>query len=212
MATKHDLKVAEWHAYFARCLSEDIDKARFDGETTRLSSKAPLAGVGILEAWAKVHDGGFTIRPRLIKCLRYLYDLSRVTAADGLMYVHTTLESTVVSQDDYQMQHGHTKGEWRQCIEAILLQQLALHAGRSLNTESTSNDRLRTMRTYKPLLGLITLYNSIASGISLLDGPVLAIGNALGKYVLVYINALHSTGYLESDNGSAPAGIYQLKL
>lgn len=198
---KRDTIVEQWHHLIRRSLRENTSFKAFEGAVLRLLLKNSLDGPGVLEAWVAAHDGGFTVRPRQIKYFEQLLQLRLFTHAEVLQRVTATAPATIFAADHLLIKTGAAKGEYRQCLEAVMLERLAYHLLHMREVPGASRDRTFSYRTQRPLLALVT---TIVGTMNLLDGPALAIGTELGKYVGVFINDLSITGILASEDGSPP--------
>ena len=206
MARKQRLKELEWQAFFEQCLENAVGFEEFATKFEEKRSSSSLNGDGYLEAWAYAHDGACMVRARQVKYLEQLMRSGALRDSDALKFVAERLEATISAQDSFIIKLGPMKGEWKQCVEAVILEQLAYHMVQCHVTATTSQSRLLAMRAYTPLMSLISLFTRTVGSLSILAGPALAIGTELAKYVLAYINELHILGILNTSNGKPPKG------
>jgi hypothetical protein len=203
---KHDAVVELWHHLIKRNLRENTSFKAFEANVLRLLLKSPLDGSGILDAWAASHDGGFTIRPRQIKYFETLLQLKLFTHADVLLRVITTAPGMIFAAEHFLIKSGAAKGEYRQCLEAVMLERLTYQLLQMRDLQGTSHDRTFNYRTQRPLLALVSAFVQAMGTMNLIEGPALAIGMELGKYVGVFINDLSIAGILTSEDGGPPKG------
>lgn len=209
MANKRESKVQEWQMFFRDCLKKNIAFELFDGKVKQQASKVSLDGGGIVEGWAGAHDGWYTVRARQARYFEQLRASKTISDVDTLRYISRTLEKTVTGQESYLIKSGCQRGEWKQCIEAVMLEQLVINQmGRNRTEAIAVKNRLQILRGFKPLISLLSAFTTAVGTMTIPVGPSLAIGNALARYTVAYINELAMAGVLTSEGGSAPEGTF----
>ena len=205
--TKREGNVSQWHHFFKTSLRENISFKTFETSSLRLLFHHQLDGSGILEAWMAAHDGGSMVRLRQLKYFEQLLQIRLITHVDVLRQIAATTPNTIFATDRLLIKSGVAKGEYRQCLEAVMLERLAYHLLRMRNGAGVNNrDRVFAFRTRRPLLALITVFMQATTGMNILEGPALTIGTELGKYIGVFINDLSLVGILTSEAGGPPKG------
>lgn len=204
--TRRQASIAKWHHLIGQSLKENRCFKSFEASALRLLYHSPLDGAGIIEAWRATHDGGFTVRHRQVKYFELLLQLKLFSHAEVLRRTAETLSTTIFDAERYLIKSGPAKGEYRQCLEAVMLERLAYNLLHLRHLQASNMDRMSNYRTQRPLLAVITTFVQAMGSMHVLEGPALAIGTELARYLGVFINDLSITGILVSEQNAPPKG------
>ncbi|MCJ1244419.1 mediator complex subunit [Trapelia coarctata] len=200
MASKNVQKIQDWEAFFSRCMRDHVDFPIFQKELSRRNGQVPLNGRLIYECWAREHKGGLRVRDRLLCYFELLLQSGVVTNADVIQSLCLSLETTIASQESYQL----PSGGWRQTLGAAVLERMAFQMTNRKVRPSGPADRIASLSISKPLVLLLSRFCKACGSSNTLIGPPLEIGNALGQYVAAYITELSKVGLLTSRDGAPP--------
>ena len=207
MGSKRERTVEDWHSFFARCVNSTLDFKDFKDGVREQASKSPLDSIGLLQAWAAIHDNGFIIQPRLMKYFEQMLHLHLFSDADALKYIHSTFKETIENQDRYLVKSVDSKIEWKQTIEAAILERITYQMVNFRSATVAAEDRVPDVRICKPLISLLAAFADFLKDAGDLVGPAWEIANELGNFIIAYINDLSLVGLLLCEDGGPPKGM-----
>lgn len=196
-------KIEDWNAFFSRCMREHVRFDSFPEELCKQKLRAPVVGQLIFEAWARQRHGSVRIRERLLCYFELLVQDGCLTDAEVLQCLRQCFVDTSRTNSSKYLSRS---GQWKQTTEAAVLDRLSFQTMQRRTAIIKFSGRTAIIRAAKPLVGLLSDFVKAYEDISLLSGPELEIGNALGQYVGVYVNELSKFGLLTCRNGKAPKG------
>ena len=206
MASRRERSIKNWHSFFTTCINRTLDFKLFKEAARKQASKSPLDSIGVLQAWAATHDNGFIVRPRLMKYFEQMLHLHFFSDADALKYVHSTFRETIESQDKYLVNSSEPKKEWKQTIEAAILERITYQMMNFRSATVAADDRVPDVRICKPLISLLAAFTDALKSSGEPVGPTWEIANELGGFVIAYINDLSLVGLLLCEAGGPPKG------
>jgi hypothetical protein len=216
MEIDQERKLTEWRNFFSQCMKSALDFTTFQKRLELHASRVPSDGVRILEAWALAHADGLGIMARLMRYFELMLQSHVISDDDALKFVLGKMQHTIAEPDQYLIKSGSAQGEWKPTIEAAILERIAYQMVNFRASTVEAGDRLPDLRMFKPLIALVSIFTTLATSHTTLNGPALEIGTELGKLVVAYMNDLSLVGLANCDNGRPPKGrcpsIYWTKL